>query len=177
MWVLVWGVGAPAWLELMAIWVSVGVSHGLAGRLPLRRALAIVPDMHDLDTEMPATVEIVPDDASLRTEVLSFALAEPVWDRLALAVETAAHRAGVRTPETTVGFGLRNRAAFAAGPWRRVAIVCVDMGLLDEERYGELADALERELRWVRLRLPLWGSVVAAAALLGWRAAMQAVVV
>ena len=175
-WVLLWILGAPELLQLTAIWVSVGVSHGLSGLLPLQRARATVPDIHNLDTDMPATLEIVPDDASMRTEVLRFALAEPVFDRLALAVETAAWRARTTTPDTTIGFRMGRRSAFASGPWRRDTTVCVELGLLDEERSGELADVLERELRWVRRRLPLWGTIGAAAVLLGLRVAARALV-
>ena len=172
LWVVARRLGVPEAVELAVIPVVAGVSHGLTGLWPLRRAAAVAPGIHELDTDKPAWLEVVPDEPWRPTRVVGCALAEPVWDRLVLAAETAASGAGIKPPGVMIGQRMRDRYVFAAGPWRRDTTLCVDLDVLDPERADELAGRLAGELRWVRARLPLWGTLAAGAVLEGTRAAL-----
>lgn len=165
LWALVRQLGVPELWDLTVMSLTVGVSHGLAGMWPLSRAGAVVAGVHDLGTDAPAWLEEVPFDESRPVRVVGCALSQPTWDRLERAAEAAADEAGVKAPGVMVGRRMRGRRAFAVGPRRRDSTLCISVALLDAAHDGEMTRAFAGELRWVRRRVPLWGTAAAGLAL------------
>ncbi len=162
-WVLL-RVGVPEFISAVAAWSVIHGGHLGSGWLPAFRAKAVWPGVHNLDPESPGWVEWDPPDPAEPPRVVGFALAQPTWDRLEIAAEAAAHQAEVKTPGLMIGRRMRRRAVFACGPWPSDSTLCVRYDMLDAERTEELVDAFAAELRHVRRRVPLWGTIAAGVA-------------
>lgn len=154
-------VGAPELVGHIAGGLMLGLSHSAAGAWTTWRTRAVPLGTHDFATDAHGWLELERLDGGEPATLVGLALPETTWDRLVIAADSAAMNAGVTTPGLMCGLRMGGRQVIAGGPWPKDSTLFVDVEALDGTGPEQLIDSMAAELRGVRLRLPLWGSVAA----------------
>ena len=166
LWSALLAIDGPRWLASIAVGIFLAASHHNAGWVALAWARALLTGPYYTDGT-PEKDRWRLTDVEMRRSVRAVAIWEDDYDRAVGAVDVAAHAAGVKSPYLHIGRRM-SAAAFAAGPRPDDTVVCVSIEMLDPARSQDLHRVLVAELGLARRRVPLWGSVAAAAAVCVW---------
>ena len=165
-WSAVLAIGGPRWMASVAVGIVLSASHHRAGWVALVWARALLTGPY-YTGRTPGKDRWRLTDVEMQRSVRAVAIWEDDYDQAVGAVDVAAHAAGVKSPYLHIGRRM-STAAFAAGPRPDDTVVCVSIEMLDPARSEDLHRVLVAELGLARRRVPLWGSVAAAAVVCVW---------